>query len=234
VASGTVRDLVAGSGIRFGESVDVELVGLAGRRTVHEVLRHGTSPSAVRRLASARVARLSLEGEYWTAAFDGEVAAIRDSAGLTDLAHVLERPGQEVHALDLSSQAGGIALAPSATTDVLDEQARVAYKQRLTELETDIDEATASQDGERAARLTVERDRLIDELTSAYGLGNRDRAFGEEGERARKAATKRMRTAIDRIYSAHPGLGRHLQATIRTGTYCSYQPDPVVLWEISR
>jgi hypothetical protein len=33
---------------------------------------------------------------------------------------------------------------------------------------------------------------------------------------------------------ANPSLGRHLAATIRTGRYCSYTPDPraPISWEL--
>lgn len=233
MASATVRDLVAGSGIRFGDGVEVELPGLAGRRMVHEVLRHGATPSAVRQLAATRVAQLAHEGEYWTVAFGGHVVTMRHSAGMADLSQLLERPGQEVHVLDLTAE-GAAGLAPTGTTELIDEQARAAYRQRLLDLEDDIAEASERHDDELVARLEAERDRLTEELTSAYGLGARDRTFDEEGERARKAVTKRIRSALDRIDAAHPALARHLQATIHTGIYCVYRPDPVVHWDIRR
>jgi class 3 adenylate cyclase len=51
LVSSTVRDLVAGSGIRFGEGRDVKLAGMPGTPGVVPVLRHGASPEAVRRSA---------------------------------------------------------------------------------------------------------------------------------------------------------------------------------------
>ena len=38
--------------------------------------------------------------------------------------------------------------------------------------------------------------------------------------------TRALRQAMARIGEHHPQLGEHLDRTIRTGTYCSYQPDP--------
>jgi hypothetical protein len=46
----------------------------------------------------------------------------------------------------------------------------------------------------------------------------------------RKAVTYRIRHAIDRVSGAHPELGRHLQASVRTGTWCSYSPEHPVDW----
>jgi hypothetical protein len=38
--------------------------------------------------------------------------------------------------------------------------------------------------------------------------------------------TKAIRAALDRVREASPALGRHLEATVRTGMFCSYTPDP--------
>ena len=56
-----------------------------------------------------------------------------------------------------------------------------------------------------------------------HGTGAADHA---SIERARLAATKAIRIALARIDSAHPGLGRHLSATVRRGYSCVYLPDP--------
>ena len=45
-------------------------------------------------------------------------------------------------------------------------------------------------------------------------------------ERARLAVTKAIGIALARIDAAHPGLGRHLAATVRRGYSCVYLPDP--------
>ncbi|HEU5003253.1 MAG TPA: hypothetical protein VFW71_10815 [Actinomycetota bacterium] len=46
--------------------------------------------------------------------------------------------------------------------------------------------------------------------------------------------TRAIRLAIRRIAARDPLLGEHLGRTIRTGTYCSYLPDPLapVHWEL--
>jgi hypothetical protein len=41
-----------------------------------------------------------------------------------------------------------------------------------------------------------------------------------------------LRDAITRIAHAHPRLGRHLDASIRTGAFCSYQPERDTVWAI--
>jgi hypothetical protein len=46
--------------------------------------------------------------------------------------------------------------------------------------------------------------------------------------------TRAVRAAIGRIREAHPQLGEHLDRNVRTGTFCSYQPDPEcgVVWTV--
>ena len=53
-------------------------------------------------------------------------------------------------------------------------------------------------------------------------------------ERARLNVTRAIRSATDRIAAAHNELGQHLRATIRTGAYCLYQPDPAATpaWDL--
>ena len=57
--------------------------------------------------------------------------------------------------------------------EILDAQAKEAYRRRLAEIDEDIDEAQAAGDAERAAQADAERDFLIRELAGAVGLGGR-------------------------------------------------------------
>jgi hypothetical protein len=117
---------------------------------------------------------------------------------------------------------------------VLDAQAKAAYRRRLAEIDTDIEEGRAMGDDERAAQAEAERDFLVRELARAVGLGGRDRRVGSASERARASVTRAIRQAMARIREDHPTLGAHLDRAIRTGTYCSYLPDPRVplVWKL--
>jgi hypothetical protein len=166
----------------------------------------------------------------WTITFDGRTCTLTERKGLRDLARLLAQPGREIAALDLA--APGPTLVETDTGDMLDAQARDAYRARLAEIETELDEADRNGDIGRSARLAAERDALVEQLTGAYGLGGRGRRAGGSGERARTAVRSRIRAALDRIGEAHPPLGRHLERSIRTGTFCVYDPDPPVAWVV--
>ncbi|KAA1416428.1 AAA family ATPase [Nocardioides humilatus] len=162
--------------------------------------------------------RLSRDGGVWTVRWAGDEAHVPDSKGVRDLAQLLDNPGREIAATELMSG------RPAAGADpVLDDRAKAAYRRRLDDLDAEIDDATLDNDLGRVERAQDERDALIAMLTSAVGLGGRDRRLGDDAERARKAVSARIRDAIGRIAEVHPELGRHLADTVRTGNACCYQ-----------
>jgi len=189
----------------------------------------GTPPAAV---AEDNVFRN--EGEYWTVVFAGEVARLKDSKGLRDIALLLASPNREIAAVDLAARDAdpvGRAVARSGDAgEVLDEQARAAYKSRIQDLRDEIDEADAANDPGRAERSRAELEALTEQLAGAYGLGGRARKAGDPAERARKAVTERIRDALAKAAKEHPALHRHLKASIKTGAFCSYAPERPVTW----
>jgi hypothetical protein len=112
--------------------------------------------------------------------------------------------------------------------------AKAAYKARLAELRAELEEAERCNDPVRTANARAERDFLVGELARAVGLGGRDRRAASHAERARLNATRAIRRAMANLARANPALGRHLAATVRTGRYCSYTPDPraPITWEL--
>jgi hypothetical protein len=190
---------------------------------------------------SREVSCFVLEGDTWTLTFQGRTVRLRDAKGMRDLARLLAAPGQPVPAVELAST-GTRAVRRTAPEDqlhrggdlgeVLDATARVAYRNRLSQLDTEISEAEEYGDDEKRARAKAERDLLVDQLSAAYGLGGRPRRTGDPAERARTAVTARIRSTIRRIEQAHPELGRHLRLSVRTGTLCTYEPDSPTAWTL--
>jgi tetratricopeptide (TPR) repeat protein len=167
---------------------------------------------------------LKRDGGAWVLEHAGSVFRIKDVRGLGMLATLIERPGTEVHALDLASATGEVVDAGDAG-EVVDARAREAYKTRIAELRADLDEAERSADTGRAERLRYELDALTDAIASALGLGGRERRVGSAAERARITVQRRVREAIKKIADQDAELGRHLDWTVRTGTFCAYEPD---------
>jgi hypothetical protein len=71
----------------------------------------------------------------------------------------------------------------------------------------------------------ADRGRDVDDAEVAYHLARVGPATaGPAAEYARRAG--------DRISEAHPELGRHLARSVRTGTFCVYEPDQPVRWSL--
>ncbi len=186
------------------------------------------------------------DGDFWTIAYEGKRIRLKDAKGLQYIAHLLRHEGQEFHAGDLAAgghagsppeparggDAGEIVAGLGDAGERLDAPARAAYRQRLQDLEAELAEATQWADTGRAQKLRAEIEFLREELAAAYGLGGRVRKAADTSDRARKAVTSRIRETIERIGKEHPALARHLENAIRTGTFCSYQPDRPLRWEL--
>ncbi len=173
-----------------------------------------------------------LEGEIWALSYDQNTVRLKDAKGLADLARLLAAPGREVHVFDLVSSEPGAVPREGDLGEQLDPAARAAYRARLTELEEEIDSASLDNDRGRVEQATNERDFLVAELAGALGLGGRARRTGDPAERARKAVSTRIKLAIDRIGRVHPTLAAHLRNSVRTGVFCSYQPERPVDWRV--
>jgi predicted ATPase len=177
-----------------------------------------TSPSLIER------------GPVWEAGYRGRVVTVRGSKGLADLAKLLESPGREHHCLDLT----GAGVQEASTGEVIDAAARRAYETRIRDLQEEVDDAELAHDLARAERAQAELDALVDHLTAAIGRGGRTRKASATAERARSAVTQRVRSTVRQLADAHPELGRHLQASINTGLYCSYTPPDDTTWHVIR
>jgi hypothetical protein len=221
---------------------------LQSRLKLVEAARVETAPVSVDVGPSGGSDVFRSEGDFWTVAFEGTVVRLRGIKGFRYLAHLLANPGQDIHVLDLiavvdaqglpSRGATGLETAPNLIEGdvgpVLDAAAKTAYRKRIDDLRDELDEAEGFNDPERAARARQELEELVDHLGRAVGLQGRDRPSGSPAERARVAVTKGVREAMRKIMTAHSGLAEHLDATIKTGIYCSYKPDPraVTRWVV--
>src|SRR5216684_3194598 len=230
-------------------------------RTQHPEAVQTPVPIQFRKTSSPEHAIFRKEGEYWTLGYGDKSFRLKDTKGLGYLAHLLRHPGVEFHVLDL---AGGIArqqekyeASPSTrglprgaedleeagihvgslgdAGEMLDEQAKAAYKRRLSELREELEEAKEVGNVERAEHREREIDALTRELSRAVGLGGRNRRAASASERARQSITKTIKAVVERIGQSDAALGDLFSRCIKTGTFCSYQPDPnfLIAWEFA-
>ena len=199
------------------------------------------------------------EGEYWAIGYGRKSFRLKDTKGLGYLAHLLRHPAAEFHVLDLAGGFAGqrqddetnqsVCDLPRGEQDLekagihignlgdagemLDEQAKVAYRHRLSELRKELEEAKKVGNVERAEKAEQEIDALTSELSRAVGLGGRNRRAASASERARQSVTKTIKAVVERIMQSDTALGDLFSRRIKTGNFCSYLPDPdfPIAWE---
>ncbi len=205
-----------------------------------------TGEEASRRASAAALpSGFRREGGHWEISHAGAVFRLKDSKGLRMIAHLLRHPGKDHHAAEIVALAEGGDAGASSTADaselaaqglrsgglgdageLLDARAKAAYRARLEELQPELEEAARFNDVGRAERARREIDALGEELSRAVGLAGRDRKAAAASERARLNVTRSIHRALEQIAEFSPSLHTHLAAAIRTGTFCSYQPEP--------
>ena len=179
-----------------------------------------------------------LEGDFWRIDFLSSSCHIKNSKGMQYLAMLLSHPSEELHSVRLvqgnvdvdKPDAVPVGLEVGTFSDageLLDQRAKREYRERLNELKLELEEARAFHDEGRTEILEEELDALTRALARATGLGGRSRKVGNPSERARVNVTRAIRSALKRISVGHPEAGKHLDLTIKTGNFCSYNPDPL-------
>jgi hypothetical protein len=185
----------------------------------------------------ADVATLTRDGKWWDAAHGGARVRLQDSKGLAYLADLIANAGTERHALDLVDRVEGVDPGGidrrrlGDAGELLDAQARTAYRHRIEALRSQADEAIEAGMLERAEAIQDELDQLVAQLAAAFGIGGRERRAASAAERARLNVTRAVRAAIARLAEALPEPGTELARHVRTGVYCSYAPvDGELRW----
>ncbi len=202
----------------------------------------------------AETATFAWKGDYWTLNYGGATFSIKDVKGLSYIRRLLQHPGEEFHALDLlhesdtpsntSSNGEPVAAKPEGTDTVgglgdagemLDPQAKKEYQRRYRELNEALEDLRERGQHERAEKVEAEREFLRRELARAIGLGGHDRRAGSAAERARLNVTRAIKAALQKVHEQHAGFAALLEGSIRTGAFCSYNPNPAlpVIWQFS-
>lgn len=192
-------------------------------------------------------------GEYWTVGYSGQSFALHDLKGLAYIRYLLEHPGEEFHAFDLihtvenrSAADTGDSMRALHDADVhsigglgdagemLDAEAKKQYARKLAELRSELDDLREKGDADRADEVQSEIDFIAREITRAVGKGGRDRRAGSVAERARLNVSRAIWAACEKIASHDPAFSEMLSKTIRTGSFCSFVPDPRVpaAWQL--
>lgn len=185
------------------------------------------------------------EGDYWTLASPGRLARARGLRGFEYIAELLRRPHRPVYVVELMRPGGAPAagltprevgehglhvVAAARGEPDLDRRARLDYRARWRELLDEQAEAERHHDPGRAASARREIEMLAHELAS--GRGSPALRATSAQERARVNVRNCVSAALRAVRRHDEPLWRHLVNAVKTGTYCVYEPDRPVDWDL--
>jgi hypothetical protein len=180
----------------------------------------GTTAERTRPPPSPEALSVRREGELWRVESKGATVHLKHSKGITYLEQLVLHAGRELHVLVLVGAEHGA----SDAGEILDARAKAEYQRRLELLDARLEQARSLGDERGVAQARTELDALAEQLATAVGLGGRDRRAASNVERARINVQRRLKDTIESVSAADASLGRYLQATVKTGTFCSFMP----------
>jgi hypothetical protein len=165
------------------------------------------------------------ENEVWQIAYEGKQVLMTEVKGFIDLAKLLGSPDNQFHCIELM----GSGLEANAEP-LFDERAKRSYQGKILELQEEIRWSENNNDLKRSTGLHEEYDQIVEHLTTSLGLKGKIRKSHNNLDKTRSAVTWRIRNAIQKIEKAHPMLGKHLSASVKTGILCYYAPEKTIRW----
>lgn len=230
----------------LGERRSAQVPATRTGRSAAAAGRERARTEATDRIEGRRTGNLfRREGQYWRITYQGNSVSLKSTKGLELIGQLLRNPGVEIHAIDLVALRAAVdPLRPAAKSPgreapaalpldcgpTLDVRAKAAYRERLDELRERLSEAERWNDVGNADTARREIELLTQHLAENVGLNGRPRAAGSIAERARVSVRNDISRALQTIRLHHQALWRHLCNAIKTGTFCSYQPDDRVAW----
>jgi predicted ATPase len=219
------RDIVTASQLLHdGLSLAEEMREVDTAHRISDLLGKISQPRSTNR------AMLRPESGTWHIRYNDTDVHVPDLKGMWHLRALLARPHQPVAALSLIGASSDEPLATADTGPLLDREALRQYRQRLAELDEELDAAALRGDRRRQEERSAEREALIEELKRATGLGGRPRRAGSPAEKARVNVTRTIRHAIADLASRAPDVAAHLEESIVTGISCCYEPRVEIVW----
>ena len=187
------------------------------------------------------------EGDYWTLRYKGDTIRLKNSKGLQYIHRLLSDSPREISVFELAGSSVARDKIKDKSNfphdvgrrsstdlghagDVMDARGLEDIRNHLEDLETEYASVVAAGDGERAVEVAEKIDQLKKYLSSAEGLGGRCRKSADTTERARKAVSKCINSALDKIKTIHPSLWCHLDSSIQVGRTCWYRPSESTGW----
>lgn len=209
---------------------------------------HGSCPAAAGQSIESCAGSLTgarywfrREGQFWTAIFEAAPVHLKDTKGTRFINHLLRHAGQRIHCVTLYSEFGmggrrsgssGLTATSARSGAQVDHRALTAYRDELDWLRREHAEAESRQDVGRVMHLRLQMDRLELHVASMLGRHGRPRRTDPEVERIRINVRTDIANVLKVIQRHDLAFWRHLTNSLRTGIFCSYDPERPFPWKL--
>ena len=192
-------------------------------QAVREATRYGMTARVEEwsgRAAPGTTFTCDRQGRVWLVAVGSRHASVPHNVGMEYLGELVAHPDTPIPAVDLASS---YSFPKSRRADqILDARAKAEYRERISDLRAEIDNASDYADFERASRAKAELDALVQALAQATGLCGRARLLSDDNEKARVSVRKAIMRALTTIEEADPVMASELRARVVTGAQCIF------------
>ncbi len=169
----------------------------------------------------------------WNIVFHGcELASMKNLEGLWYLSQILSHPRKLISAHELLQARHGKTIPASKGVDIVTVKAARAYMQRISELESAIEEERRDDNHVLVEQHKHELEQIQTQLSRVIGRDGKPRSQDPELERSRKSVCNNVKNAIRNIERVSKELSAYLHRTITLGYMISYIPEDDTSFEI--
>lgn len=214
-------------------------------KPVTRVLDKATASDASDKKATPPDYLFCNEGDEWKIVYRGKPISLRDSYGLRYIAYLLSKPWRPIHVFELVKLAHPTdpsfikqahaedpeqGLPPKTSSRTKGRSSATAllneYHDEYKELQSKLDRANYLDDKIEKQDVQKKMQMLLEKIGSTQKYRSKGEDMDPMVKKAQVSVYKCIQRALVKIEKKHPDIHKHLTATIWTGFYCHYNPDP--------
>jgi 7-cyano-7-deazaguanine synthase in queuosine biosynthesis len=115
---------------------------------------------------------------------------------------------------------------------IIDAKAREQYRERISELLQDIDEARDTGNKEKEEELRDEMTVIACALNGSKARGGKPRTLGDKRKNVKDSFRIAVKRAIEKLSEYDSPLGQHLDSSIKFGNEPVYLTEEEIVWEV--
>lgn len=172
-------------------------------------------------------------GDFWTVRYGGNTKHIAGDAGIQYIHFLIFKSGETFTTGKFLSEYNEKLIALACGDKILDTEAKKNYKERLKDIDIELENTKSNNDFAKQERLEDEKADITAELLKAAGFARHGKKLNPEYSKYRLSIGNAINRAIKKIDKHLPELAIHLRDSIPqlySSTSLSYRPPEPIDW----